>query len=461
MSFISPIFLFSFLPLFLLVYYLAPGRVKLFVGIFGSLVFYAWGYLVYIPLILLLMLFTYLAGLGIARWRQQKISLTLFRAGVLLIVVLLVVFKLLNEVKFPLGLSFVTFQAIAYLWEVYNKKVHEEKNLVNFSFYLLLFPKFPVGPITRYSQLEDQIRNLHVDVPQAADGLRRFITGLAKKVLIADTLAKVVTPVFNLSAPSISPAMAWLVIISFSLQLFFDFSGYTDMAIGIGRMMGLKFVENFNYPYISKSIGEFWRRWHISLSSWFRDLVFYPLERHRLKWMGQQINILIVFLLTGLWHGFTANFIIWGLLQGVALIFEGTFWGRKLRGSRAPLQHLYALGVILVGWVFFRSPSVSFAWMYLGRLLGNGSGVQPVPFELTSPLPFIEPTFVMALIAGVILSLPVNHFFDRLYHELTADKILPALAFRIMGDVMLVLLLLVSIAAMAGSAFMPGIYELF
>jgi alginate O-acetyltransferase complex protein AlgI len=202
----------------------------------------------------------------------------------------MVAFKLWNNIRFPLGLSFVTFQAIAYLWEVYTKKIHEEKNPINFSFYLLLFPKIPVGPITRYSQLQDQIKEIYIEIPQAADGLRRFIIGFAKKVLIADTLAKVVTPVFSLPAPGISPGIAWLVIISFSVQIYFDFSGYTDMAIGIGRMMGLRFMENFNFPYVSRSIGEFWRRWHISLSSWFRDLVFFPLERHRSRWRGQSIS---------------------------------------------------------------------------------------------------------------------------------------------------------------------------
>ena len=315
MSFVSPVFLFLFLPLFFLIYYFAPGRVKLVVGILGSLVFYAWGYLIYIPLMVGLMLFAYLVALGISRWRDQKVSLYLFRIGVLLIVALLVAFKLWNNIRFPLGLSFVTFQAIAYLWEVYTKKIHEEKNLINFSFYLLLFPKIPVGPITRYSQLQDQIKDIHIEIPQAADGLRRFIIGFAKKVLIADTLAKVVTPVFSLPAPAISPGIAWLVIISFSVQIYFDFSGYTDMAIGIGRMMGLRFMENFNLPYVSRSIGEFWRRWHISLSSWFRDLVFFPLERHRSRWRGQSVNIMIVFLLTGLWHGITANFVAWGVVS--------------------------------------------------------------------------------------------------------------------------------------------------
>ena len=203
-----------------------------------------------------------------------------------------------------------------------------ERNLIYFSFYLLLFPKIPVGPITRYSQLQDQIRNIHVEPQDVADGLRRFIAGFAKKTFIADTLARVVTPVFKLSSPTISPAIAWLVIVAFSLQLYFDFSGYTDMAIGIGRMMGFRFIENFNFPYLSKSIGEFWRRWHISLSNWFRDLIFYPLERRRIKWIGQPVNILIVFVLTGLWHGLTKNFILWGI-HGLVLVFKINLFGEE------------------------------------------------------------------------------------------------------------------------------------
>ena len=461
MSFVSPVFLFLFLPLFFLIYYFAPGRVKLVVGILGSLVFYAWGYLIYIPLMVGLMLFAYLVALGISRWRDQKVSLYLFRIGVLLIVALLVAFKLWNNIRFPLGLSFVTFQAIAYLWEVYTKKIHEEKNLINFSFYLLLFPKIPVGPITRYSQLQDQIKDIHIEIPQAADGLRRFIIGFAKKVLIADTLAKVVTPVFSLPAPAISPGIAWLVIISFSVQIYFDFSGYTDMAIGIGRMMGLRFMENFNFPYVSRSIGEFWRRWHISLSSWFRDLVFFPLERHRSRWRGQSVNIMIVFLLTGLWHGITANFVAWGLFHGSMLVFEGTFLGRKLRNSWSPLQHFYALIVIIVGWVFFRSPTLQFAWVFLRRLLGDGNGVQPLPFSLTSPLPFIEPTFIMALVAGLIFSFPIHQLFDGLYKKIAAKRILPPVVFRALGDLGLTFLLITSVAVMASSAFLPGLYEVF
>jgi len=458
MDFNSPIFLFLFLPTFIFVYYVAGRKVKPVVGIVGSLLFYAWGNLRFIPLMIGLVIFTYLTALGIKRWSDQRISSLLLWVGILVNIALLIGFKLWSGVGYPLGLSYVTFQVIAYLLEAYNKKVEGEKNLIDFSFYLLLFPKIPVGPITRYSQLQSQIKNIQVDPPDVADGLRRFIVGFAKKALIADTLAKVVTPIFNLSSPTISPSIAWLVIISYSLQLYFDFSGYTDMAIGIGRMMGFHFIENFNYPYMSKNIGDFWRRWHISLSSWFRDLVFYPLERRRIKWLGQPFNILIVFVLTGLWHGITQNFFIWGLIHGSALVFESTFLGRKLRTFWAPLQHLYALGVILVGWVFFRSPTPHFALVFLQRLLGDVKGLGILPFDLTSPLPFIEPTIVIALLAGIILSFPINKGLDVLLKRIPEDRRVLKVAVWAVGDLCLIFILILSIAATVSATFTPGIY---
>jgi len=230
------------------------------------------------------------------------------------------------------------------------------------------------------------------------------------------------------------------------------------MAIGIGRTMGFRFVENFNFPYMSKSIGEFWRRWHISLSGWFRDFVFYPLERRRLKWLGQPINILIVFILTGLWHGFARNFVIWGLIHGLALVFESTFLGRKLRTFWAPLQHIYALGVILVGWVFFRSSTTHFALVFLRRLLGDTRGLKILPFELTSPLPFVEPTFVIALLAAMIISLPIGDWLKNRLLNRTGDGFAMKFMLQIFGDLVLILILIFSIAATASFTFMPGLY---
>ena len=233
------------------------------------------------------------------------------------------------------------------------------------------------------------------------------------------------------------------------------------MAIGVGRMMGFRFIENFNFPYLSKSIGDFWRRWHISLSSWFRDFVFYPLERRRLKWMGQPINILIVFALTGLWHGLTRNFLTWGVIHGLALIFESTAIGRKLRTIWPPIQHLYALGVILVGWVFFRSPTPDFALDFLRRLVGDTSGMKILPFELTSPLPFIEPTFLLALIIGLLLCFPVGEWFHRFFINLYDGDNVKYLAIQVVYDLCLFFVFLASLASTASSTYQPGIYGTF
>jgi len=457
----SPVFLFLFLPVFIIPYYFSPRRIKLFLGIAGSLFFYAWGNLNYVPLLLGLTLFAYLLAGGINYWRGQRLSFILLWIGILANITLLVGFKLWTGVKYPLGLSYVTFQVIAYLVEVHGKASEYEKDIVAFSFYLLLFPKIPVGPITRYRQLREQIQNIQVEPQDVADGVRRFIRGFAKKALIADTLAKVVTPIFNLDSPTITPFIAWLVIISYSLQLYFDFSGYTDMAIGVGRMMGFRLVENFNFPYLSKSIGDFWRRWHISLSSWFRDFVFYPLERRRLKWFGQPLNILIVFALTGLWHGLTQNFLIWGLIHGLALIFESTSLGKKLRTAWAPVQHIYALGVILVGWVFFRSPTSGFALNFLQRLAGDISGLKTLPFNLTNPLPIIEPTFLLALAAGILFSLPVGGWLQKQIDQFTRERLAVQLPLQVLYDFWLVFIFLMSVASTATAAFQPGIYGTF
>jgi alginate O-acetyltransferase complex protein AlgI len=457
----TPNFLFLFLPLFILVYSLCNKRIKLVVGIAGSLLFYSWGNSRYLLLMIGLTLFAYLIARGIDYWRAQNISLLVFWMGVLLVLSVLVFFKLRTDISYPLGLSYVTFQVIAYFVEAYKKEEECERDILKFSFYLLLFPKIPVGPIVRYGQVKAQIANLHVEPQDMADGLRRFLVGFAKKALIADTLATVVTPVFDLQSPVIPPSIAWLVIISYSLQLYFDFSGYTDMALGVARMMGITFMENFNFPYLSRSISDFWRRWHISLSNWFRDIVFYPLERRRLKWFGQQINILIVFILTGLWHGITRNFLIWGLIHGLALVFESTFLGRKLRNLWIPLQHLYALVVILTGWVFFRSPTPDFALDFLRRLAGDTRGIQILPFELTSPLPFIEPSFLLALTFGLIMCLPLNIWFQKVFPGMYEGHELKYLPLQVIYDAGLIMLFLFALAAATSATYQPGIYGTF
>lgn len=438
------------------VYSLAGGRIKLLVGIVGSVFFYSWDNLQYTFLIFALLFFSYLIGIWLNRYRETPFFSFILWGGVISTLALLVGFKLQTEALYPLGLSYITFQVISYFFDVSKNAANCEKEILKFSFYLLLFPKMLVGPIVPYRQVEPQITGLKSDPWEMAEGLRRFIRGFAKKVLIADTLATVVTPIFNLQSPVISPSLAWLVILSYSLQLYFDFSGYTDMAIGLGQMMGLRFMENFDFPYLSRSISDFWRRWHISLSAWFREVVFFPLERRRGRYYGQQINILFVFILTGLWHGFTCNFIIWGAIHGIALVFETTRFGRWVRALWAPFQHLYALSVVLMGWVVFRSPTLDFAFDFLRRLVGETKGIQVLPFDLTSPLPILEPTFLVAFITGVLLCLPWKKWLQT-----HLNRFQESFAAKLFYDFGMVILLLASLASLASAAYSPNIYAAF
>lgn len=451
-------FSFFIFPIFILLYFLTRNRVRLLSGIVGSLIFYAWGDKQNIYLLIGLVLFAYLFGRSIDHWRTARLSFFFLWGGIFLTLAVLIGYKLRTDVVYPLGLSYVSFQIISYFVDVYKSAENCEKDILKFSFFLLLFPKLPVGPIVNYRQVKSQIADLNPEIQDVAEGLRRFLRGIAKKALIADTLGAVVTPIFNLQSPVINPALAWLVILAYALQLFYDFSGYTDMAIGLGRMLGVRFIENFNFPYLSTSISDFWRRWHISLSAWFREVLFYPLERRRFKWFGQQINILIIFTLTGLWHGFTRNFLAWGLLHGFALVFESTAWGRRLKNLWKPFQHVYALGVILIGWVIFRSPTLDFAYDYLRRLAGDMNGIQQLPFELTSPLPIIEPTFLLAFAAGVLFCFPVEAWLLRTFPN---GKIQSSLFFQLLFDVGLILIFLTALASLASATYQPGIYGSF
>lgn len=456
-SFNTPLFLFVFLPLFMAFFLLSSARGKLFIGIISSLIFYAWGSLIFLPLMLGLIVINYFIGKNLGNPNGDKRA-PLIWAGILINIGTLAFFKIRQGFGFPLGLSYVSFQLVSYLLDVRKKTIESEDDFLKFAFYILLFPKILVGPITRYGPLKEQIGRFDVTAEGVATGIRRFILGLAKKVLIADFLAKIITPVFNLPNPIIAPWLAWFVLVCFALQLYFDFSGFTDMAIGLGQMMGLTFLENFNSPYISKSISEFWRRWHISLSSWFRDYVFYPLERRRLKWLGQPINILIVFALTGLWHGISWNYLVWGLLHGSAIVFENSGPGRRLRAFWAPVQHLYALAVILFSWVFFRSPNIHFALRFLQRLAGDTRGLAPLRFQVTNPLPIIDPTVILAFVLGTVFSLPVGHWIELLLNRLVKDNLTIKLPLQIIYDLSLFLIFATSVAALVSSTFAPGIY---
>jgi alginate O-acetyltransferase complex protein AlgI len=479
MAFNSLNFIVLFLPIFLLIYILTDTRYKNYVILIASCIFFSWGQLFYLPLMIVIIIFNFYLAKSIENKRDNAVDVArgYLILGCVTNCVLLVFFKaffvfgnnwnflppiIIDQFKqnsLPLGLSYITFQVVSYIVDVYNERCDSEKSLLNFSLYIMLFPKILAGPITYYRGLIENIKRREIEAQKVANGLRRFIVGLAKKVLVADTLARTINPAFSMSTPNYSTSIAWFVIIAYAIQLYFDFSGLTDMAIGLGQIMGFKFVENFNYPYISRSITEFWRRWHISLSSWFRDYVFYPLEfsRRSSTFFRQQINIIIVFFLTGLWHGLTLNFLIWGALHGAALALEMSF-SKKLKLIWRPLQHFYTIVIVLAGWVFFRSPSISYSIALFARLLGFENDVSILPFFVTQPLPIIDNSVWISLVVGIVFSVPIFPGLRTKWEQITHASIKVQVVGQVICDIVIVGLGLLSIAAITSFGVSSSIY---
>lgn len=491
MGFTTPVFLIFFLPASLLLYFLVGSRYKNLVALAASLFFFAWGNLFYVPLMLVMVAVNFFLGKEIgrkrtiqdgsggadaeARQRSYLLSGIVFNLGLLVFFKLLVAYGAgwlnlivgrgvtgwLEQNPLPLGFSYIAFQMISYLMDVRNETCDSEKGFLDFALYVMLFPKIVVGPIARYSDLADQLKSREVSAPAIAQGARRFITGFAKKALIADTLAQVVNPAFALSAPDFSTATAWLALLGFTLQLYYDFSGYTDMAIGLGQMLGFRFVENFNYPYISQSISEFWRRWHISLSGWFRDYVFYPLERTRRRAdrLRQILHMLVVFLLTGFWHGLTLTFLIWGLIHGAAIAGEMAGFGRALKKAWRPLQHLYTLAVLMLGWVFFRSSTPQYALQFLARLFGWQGGISPAAFSVTSLAPVIQISVALALVFALVFSFPVLPALQQAGERLIRRGVPASQPLFSAADLALLLVFVSSITVAFTRPYLASIYS--
>lgn len=474
-------FLFLFLPIFLVIYLLTRKELRLWLVLLASLIFLGWGQQKSIVWLGVILLVTYGIGLLLPRAKGQKSSAWLW-LGLAANLFLLAAFKVLSaygpvlQKQFgisssmadafvspvvPLGLSYVTFQAISYLIDVWRGSVQPERNLLRFGAYLLFFPKLVSGPLTRYKPFAEQINELNPSFEMIAAGIRRLFVGFIKRALIANQVALVANSVFNLPQPNVEPRFAWLGLVAYTLQIYFDFSGYTDMALGLGMMIGVQLPENFNFPYISQSVSEFWRRWHMTLSTWFREYVFYPLERRRIKWMGQQINILIVFLLTGLWHGVKPTFIVWGLWYGVFLAIESLGFGRWLSRVWRPFRHIYTLAVIMGGWVFFRANGLRFIPGFFLRLVGDSRGLTPLPFSQTTPLPFLDPTFLLALVAGIAFSLPLSSLFEKWRNFVEEKNASAYSAVQIVADLSLVALFVLGLAATLSQAFLPNIYASF
>ena len=409
MLFTSISFLYYFLPLVLIVYFIVPKNYKNLVLLLFSLLFYFYGEPKYILLMLFEILVAYIGAILIDKYKDKSILiLTLFIHIILLVIfkytdffisninnIFNTNFKLLN-IALPIGISFYTFQIISYVIDVYRGKVKVQKNFLKLATYVSLFPQLIAGPIVRYEVIEDELDNRKHSFENFALGTRRFTIGLAKKVLIANMLGELCTKFDLVDERSI--IFYWLFAISYMLQIYFDFSAYSDMAIGLGRIFGFHFLENFNYPYISKSITEFWRRWHISLGSWFRDYDYIPLGGNRVSKIKFLRNILIVWLLTGIWHGASWNFIIWGLLFGILLIIEKLWLNKILDKLPNIIKRIYVLFIVMISFIIFNANTMNTAWYNIIGLFG----VNKEPFINTYTIYYIKsylPILIVAIIA--------------------------------------------------------------
>ncbi len=392
MVFSSLLFLFAYLPLVLICYYLSPRKAKNAVLFALSLLFYAWGEPIYLILMMLSITSAYLLGFGVARYRHTSPGrakwLTVLSVGINLS--FLFFFKYYNffatalsalpfvsiptvsGLRLPIGISFYTFQILSYTVDLYRGNCDCQRNYVSFGTYVTLFPQLIAGPIVRYREIDEQLTYRHERMEDVSLGIRRFCCGLSKKVLLGDPLAQGSIYFRSMLSMERTTLGAWMTVVLYTLHLYFDFSGYTDMALGLGRMLGFRFPENFNYPYIAKSISEFWRRWHISLSSWFREYVYIPLGGNRAgKWRTYR-NLAIVWLLTGLWHGAAWTFVLWGVYFGVLIIAERAFLQSLLDKCPTFLRHAYTMGLVCVGFLIFSAPDLPSAWDHAKALFGIG-----------------------------------------------------------------------------------------
>ena len=435
MLFSSLVFLWFFLPAAVFLYYLAPGRnAKNIVLFAASLIFYGWGGPRYLLLVLLTALLCYAAGLCLdaagERTALKKLSVGVF---VLITLGILGYFKYYNffaatagrlagkelfplrDIVLPLGISFYTFQAISYVVDVYRGKSPAQKNLFHMALYLFLFPQILSGPIIKYHQVAGQLTNRNETISMQFYGIKRFVYGLAKKVLLANTFGQSVDYIMGVPSGQMGTLTAWLAVILYTLQIYYDFSGYSDMAIGLGRIFGFYYEENFNYPYLSSSITEFWRRWHISLSTWFRDYLYIPLGGNR-KGLGRTcVNLFIVFLATGLWHGASMTFIIWGIYHGIFILSE-RLWLKKVldRNPVKFLNHLYAMFVVVFGWLLFRAPSMTYAIDLAKAMIRPSKGLWNAGLFANNKILFLAVLGI--LLCGLVQALFPrfrNHIFDE------------------------------------------------
>ncbi|MBQ1186348.1 MAG: MBOAT family protein [Clostridia bacterium] len=454
MLFSSTLFLFYFLPITFLLYFVSPKKLKNFTLLICSLFFYAWGE----PRLVLLMMLTVFCGyiLGIVTEKFNKYKKIFLAFSVLLSLGFLAYFKYVDffisninsatglsipllNVVLPIGISFYTFQLLSYNIDVYRGDVPAQKNFIDLAAYISLFPQLIAGPIVRYSDIAVQLRHRTHTISKTALGVRRFVLGLSKKILIANTLGEL-CEIFKASGDK-SVAFFWLYAVAFCLHIYFDFSGYSDMAIGLGKILGFDFLENFNYPYISKSITEFWRRWHISLGSWFKDYVYIPLGGSRVKKGRLIFNILVVWMLTGFWHGADWTFIVWGLYFAILLIIEKSFLLNFLNRSKI-ISRIYVLILIAISFVIFNAASLPEAVSYIGGMFGFGN--YPL---ISAETVFYLKDYLAILLLGIIGATPIP--------KMLASKIGIA---KWVEPIFIALLLVISTAYLVDGSFNPFLY---
>ena len=386
MVFSSLIFIYFFLPIVLVSYYITPKKYKNVVLLLSGLFFYAWGEPVYVLMMLFTTAVDYTAGRVIDRFDDRTAVRRLALIGSIVINLgILFVFKYsgfaagiigidMSPLPLPVGISFYTFQSMSYTIDMYLRKIKVQKNFVNYAAYVTLFPQIVAGPIVRYEDVQNEIDCRTINSVMLGEGVGIFIKGLVKKVILANNIGMLWTEIKALDYGEISAATAWLGILAFTFQIYYDFSGYSDMAVGLGKMLGFNFPKNFDHPYISRSISEFWRRWHITLGSWFKSYVYIPLGGNRHGMAKTLRNLVIVWALTGLWHGASWNFIVWGLYFGVLIIAERLFLGKRLEKWNPILNTLYTFVLVVIGWVFFDTDTIGDAFKYIGAMFGGGAG---------------------------------------------------------------------------------------
>lgn len=426
MVFSSPLFLFFFFPVLLLTYYSSPHKCRNLILLVASILFYAWGEPLYVFLMIASILFNWIMGLLIHKPSQQHWKTIIVSFTVLTNLAVLVYYKYLfffidtinkllhthmsiAPITLPIGISFFTFHAISYIVDIYRGQGKALKNPLHMGVYISLFPQLVAGPIIRYHDVAEQLAKRRNTLDQFASGIERFVYGLGKKLLLANPLGQIADQAFSTPVELLSTPIAWFGIICYTLQIYFDFSGYSDMAIGLARLFGFELTENFNYPYIAKSIREFWRRWHLSLSTWFRDYLYIPLGGNRGSKLRERMNLYSVFLLCGLWHGASLNFAFWGLFHGTFLVLERGRLGQFLNSLPNFFSHLYTLLIVMIGWVFFKSESFTYSLIYIKTLFlgGHASGFTPqMEHYLNTHTYFI-------LMIALIASTPLCAFLAR------------------------------------------------